>query len=125
MAQHTVPDHLNIETGNQNGNQQRHETIPLHRMGSSISQQERAEAAERRRMRQIFNMVCVSVGRISVICIECSMNSATTMRINEVVFAYFKISTLAKFFKNLIFHHKVSATSSHIYLSSYSFCCSI
>lgn len=60
MAQQTVelPSQLNIEAGNQNGNQ-RHETIPLHRMGSSISQQERAEAAERRRMRQIFNMVSV------------------------------------------------------------------
>lgn len=59
MAQQTLhsPDLQNIEAGNQNGNQQRHETIPLHRMGSSISQQERAEAAERRRMRQIFNMV--------------------------------------------------------------------
>lgn len=61
MAQQTVefPNQLNIEAGNPNGNQQRHETIPLHRMGSSISQQERAEAAERRRMRQIFNMVSV------------------------------------------------------------------
>lgn len=63
MAQQTqqivqLPNQLNIEAGNnQNGNHQQHETIPLHRMGSSISQQERAEAAERRRMRQIFNMV--------------------------------------------------------------------
>lgn len=61
MAQQTVqlPNQLNIEAGNQNGNQ--HEIIPLHRMGSSISQQERAEAAERRRMRQIFNMVSVEI----------------------------------------------------------------
>lgn len=79
MAQQTVhlPDLQNIEAGNQNGNQQRHETIPLHRMGSSISQQERAEAAERRRMRQIFNMVSVGSGNLDFhkrkrYCLECS-----------------------------------------------------
>lgn len=71
MAQQTVqlPSQLNIEAGNQNGSQQQqqHETIPLHRMGSSISQQERADAAERRRMRQIFNMVSVqSVIRMGI-----------------------------------------------------------
>lgn len=57
MAQQVqLTNQLNVEAGNQNGNRQQHETIPLHRMGSSISQQERAEAAERLRMRRIFNM---------------------------------------------------------------------
>lgn len=62
MAQRTeLPTLQTVEANHQNGSQQhgsqQHETIPLHRMGSSISQQERAEAAERRRMRNIFNMV--------------------------------------------------------------------